>query len=623
MAMFENFPYTDMHNLNLDWIIKIAKDFLDQYTHIQQLITDGEQSLQDLTTEGLQQLQDKADNLETLLQNWYDTHSDDIANQLADALQDLNDWYTIHQNYLDQTLINKLAEFNTRAEQKAEETIESIPADYTEVATLAENLKNVGGLITIPLSATDIIANTGWDTTADAPYANNNYVATEKIDISNYAYLNKLKIHSTIRGIFGITFYDKYNGIVRTINANNATDYEYSIGTADRFVEIPQGARYIRLTHDIHDDYTDQSTFNIRGLHIQNISKLQDFITYGVGKNDLSNSLQNTFHELFEAYNLSFSQINKYARYDNGTIVNYNGINCTDYIECQGIARMEISGTSFLSCAVIVFYDASHTFIRAYPNTLETTRYDNEIIDVPPNAAYFIANNNENNTKIKRESGYYTTSKAPFVWSDIKWVCFGDSLTAINTATTKRYYDYIHDLTGIETVNMGSSGTGYAQEENNNRAFYQRILDVPDADIITIFGSFNDLANAKPLGNMNDSATSTIAGCINTTIDRLFTAHPTIILGIIAPTPWNGINADPTNEPNQGSAYCDLLQSICKKRGIPYLDLFHSSGLRPWSAEFRAIAYSKDNANGIHPDEYGHKIIASHIQSFLETLLLH
>ena len=62
--MFENFPYTDMHQLNLDWIIKIAKDFLDQYTHIQQLIEDGETSLQNLTDSGLQQLQDKADNLE-------------------------------------------------------------------------------------------------------------------------------------------------------------------------------------------------------------------------------------------------------------------------------------------------------------------------------------------------------------------------------------------------------------------------------------------------------------------------------------------------------------------------------------------------------------------------------
>lgn len=139
--MFENFPYTDMHQLNLDWIIKIAKDFLDQYTHIQQLISDGETSLQNLTTDGLEQLQDKADNLEALLQAWYDTHSSDIANQLADALADLNEWYNTHQNYLDNTLTEKINIFNGMADQKTAESIASIPDDYT---TLANNVTQLG-----------------------------------------------------------------------------------------------------------------------------------------------------------------------------------------------------------------------------------------------------------------------------------------------------------------------------------------------------------------------------------------------------------------------------------------------------------------------------------------------
>lgn len=134
MAMFENFPYTDMHNLNLDWIIKIAKDFLDQYTHIQQLISDGEESLQNLTTEGLQQLQDKANELESALNAWYEEHSEDISEQLASALSDLNSWYTLHQNYLDETLVNKINAFNTAADTKAAQTIASIPDDYTTLA---------------------------------------------------------------------------------------------------------------------------------------------------------------------------------------------------------------------------------------------------------------------------------------------------------------------------------------------------------------------------------------------------------------------------------------------------------------------------------------------------------
>lgn len=68
------FPYTNFHELNLDWIIEIAKNFLDQYTHIQEIIENGETSLINLTESGLEQLQQKADNLEDLLQAWYNEH---------------------------------------------------------------------------------------------------------------------------------------------------------------------------------------------------------------------------------------------------------------------------------------------------------------------------------------------------------------------------------------------------------------------------------------------------------------------------------------------------------------------------------------------------------------------
>ena len=121
--MFDNFPYTDMHQLNLDWIIKIAKDFLDQYTQIQDTIQTG-----------LDDLDAKAEQLEGLLQAWYDTHSEDIANQLAAALRDLNAWYTEHQGYLDAELARNITAFNTAAELKATETIATIPDDYTALS---------------------------------------------------------------------------------------------------------------------------------------------------------------------------------------------------------------------------------------------------------------------------------------------------------------------------------------------------------------------------------------------------------------------------------------------------------------------------------------------------------
>ena len=155
-AFGEGFPYTNFHDLNMDWIIKIAKDFLDQYTHIQQVIADGETSLQQLTDSGLEALQNKKDELEALLDEWYNTHSEDIAlqlasalqdlntwynthsedisSQLASALQDLNTWYTTHEHYLDNILADNIASFNQAATQKGNETLASIPDDYTFLA---------------------------------------------------------------------------------------------------------------------------------------------------------------------------------------------------------------------------------------------------------------------------------------------------------------------------------------------------------------------------------------------------------------------------------------------------------------------------------------------------------
>ncbi len=241
MAMFENFPYTDMHNLNLDWIIKIAKDFLDQYTHIQQLISDGETSLQNLTETGLQQLQDKADNLEALLQEWYNTHSQDIANELADALNDLNDWYTLHQNYLDQTLVNKLAEFDTRSEAKAQETLESIPDDYTALYNTVQDIEKK------QISRYEALPGGLYDRTITAssyvnPYGaieSNDGTQVQKFDTSDIDYfkIGPNNIPTGTPGINNIALFDSSDNLIEVINNPQPGD----------IINV-QRANYVKLT---------------------------------------------------------------------------------------------------------------------------------------------------------------------------------------------------------------------------------------------------------------------------------------------------------------------------------------------------------------------------------------
>ena len=110
-AFGENFPYSNFHDLNMDWLVKIAKDFLDQYSQIQTTLDNG-----------LEALDTKATELEGLLQEWYDTHSEDIADELTNALQAI-------ANELEEAT----TDFRTRAVDIAADVIETIPADYTEL----------------------------------------------------------------------------------------------------------------------------------------------------------------------------------------------------------------------------------------------------------------------------------------------------------------------------------------------------------------------------------------------------------------------------------------------------------------------------------------------------------
>lgn len=206
-------------------------------------------------------------------------------------------------------------------------------------------------------------------------------------------------------------------------------------------------------------------------------------------------------------------------------------------------------------------------------------------------------------------------------WSSKKWACVGDSLTEENSRTTKHYHDYIHDITGINVVNMGLSGSGYKRKYDTSGAFYQRISNVPnDCDVVTIFGSVNDPNNyPNNLGDVTDSGTDTVCGCINQTLTNLYSVLPTVQLGVITPPPsYLSSNA---NLAQDMEAYVEKIVQICKRRSVPCLDLYHEANLRPDNSTFRTLAYSKDSGEGVHPDETGHKLIAGRIKVFLDSLI--
>ena len=212
-------------------------------------------------------------------------------------------------------------------------------------------------------------------------------------------------------------------------------------------------------------------------------------------------------------------------------------------------------------------------------------------------------------------------------WTGKKWAAIGDSHTENNFRAAKTYVNYIQEDTGITAVNLGKSGMGWMRKGG----FYKLVYLVPaDADVVTFYGSFNDLSSKRLLGAVTDTDLNTIAGCVNKALDLVSERVPDAKVGIITPCPWEqftpitGRTAEkgrPMDESDRAIAYCQLLCEICEARGIPCLDLFHCSGLEPWKAEVRKALYTRDSGNGCHPDENGHKLIAPLFLDFIKQLM--
>lgn len=224
--------------------------------------------------------------------------------------------------------------------------------------------------------------------------------------------------------------------------------------------------------------------------------------------------------------------------------------------------------------------------------------------------------------------GYMTTeNESATIFKGKTWLAMGDSLTERNMRAWKNYHDYVADATGITVINAGVSGAGYKNGISSEINFASRILNYADTDfdVVTVFGSGNDIV--ATLGTETDTGTDTIGGLVNLFLDNLYSIKPFVKVGVISPCPWQNYTPDVDN--NYMMQYSELLQKIAKRRGIPFLDLYYSSGLHPDKSNFRAEFYSDDgpggvgSIDGIHPNSKGHEILASHVLAFLKTMLLH
>ena len=199
------------------------------------------------------------------------------------------------------------------------------------------------------------------------------------------------------------------------------------------------------------------------------------------------------------------------------------------------------------------------------------------------------------------------------------WAVIGDSLTAVNTTAAVKYHDYVAPELGLLVSNHARSGAGFTSGTVYS-AQVAELADV-DCDVITIFTSGNDCDNDPPLGSVTDTGSDTLCGVINNTLDELFALKPFVSVGIITSCPWKWFM--PSTPKNLMENYNNAIIEIARRRGIPVLDLYHSSNMRPDDEGFREKFYNENGVQdtGVHPNSEGHKILAAPIREFVRTLI--
>ena len=240
----------------------------------------------------------------------------------------------------------------------------------------------------------------------------------------------------------------------------------------------------------------------------------------------------------------------------------------------------------------------------------------------------------------------HKTQKLENVLADKKAVFCGDSICAGKSvsASSDRYgYGWagvIGVANNMKWQNLGVDGATVAEVFGQSGIVVNQLANAySDADYIILEGGCNDydkLSGATTADTMGEVSTSwddsfkvtTFAGALEHLFYTALSNHPNAKVGYIIPQKM-GKRTWTAYESGSYRIYYNLAIEICKKWGVPYLDLWYESSLNPNLSVYYNSSLSKDEANadgsvcyvdGQHLTEAGYDLIVPRIESWMRTL---
>ncbi len=205
-------------------------------------------------------------------------------------------------------------------------------------------------------------------------------------------------------------------------------------------------------------------------------------------------------------------------------------------------------------------------------------------------------------------------------------VFLGDSITAGSGASRDdlSYVKLVEKALECKVVSKGVGGTRIAKQTNKSKDptydnhFITRVSNEKEGDFIFVFGGTNDYGHGDALmGKPTNCDDSTFFGAINQLIDKLCLIYGKDNICFILPIPRFQDESVHGEGAKKRALYCladyvEAEKTALTLKGIDYLDI-SDKFIKP-----ETVMASAHFADGIHPNDEGHKIIAESICKYLE-----
>ncbi len=201
----------------------------------------------------------------------------------------------------------------------------------------------------------------------------------------------------------------------------------------------------------------------------------------------------------------------------------------------------------------------------------------------------------------------------------------GDSITeGIGATNNYGYVNYISELSGADCSNFGISGSRIARQNKPtldnllaDEDFCMRAERMDDDyDIIVIFGGSNDFGHGDAeFGVFSDRTPDTFYGALHTLYKTVIKMHPDSKIIVVTPIFRTDDEQISAIKGRSLKSYVLAIKEVAAVYNLPILNLFESEK-SPYNPIFDVSLL----ADGLHPNDKGHKFLAECVINFLEKI---